>query len=158
MSYSPLTHKDGPVRPLASTIAEREGVTPEMVLLAWAKLKGAIVLTTSRKDWRLADYLRAGDVALTPVDEASIDAAGAAEEVAVAQEEKAAVKVSEKAVDEKAVDEKAFLAAIEAAELGGVDELVSCPSHTTRERKLHAATFTFKVLLLMCCAYMFWRI
>jgi hypothetical protein len=152
MSYSPLTHKDGPVRPLASMIAEREGVTPEMVLLAWAKLKGAIVLTTSRKDWRLADYLRAGDVALTPVDEASIDAAGAAEGVAVAQE-KAAVKVNE-----KTVDEKALLAALEAAELGGVSELASCPSHTTRERKLRAVTVTFKVLSLMCCAYMFWRI
>jgi hypothetical protein len=61
-------------------------------------------------------------------------------------------------VDEKAVDEKAFLAAIEAAELGGVDELASCPSHATRERKLRAVTVTFKVLSLMCCAYIFWRI
>ncbi|KAJ7097606.1 NADP-dependent oxidoreductase domain-containing protein [Mycena epipterygia] len=62
--------------PLAA-IAERLGVTPDQVLLAWTKAKGAVVVTTSSKKTRLEGYLAAGDLALTGEDIAAIDAAGA---------------------------------------------------------------------------------
>ncbi|KAJ7119706.1 hypothetical protein C8R44DRAFT_737479 [Mycena epipterygia] len=60
-----------------SAIAERFGVSMDQVLLAWAKAKGAIVVTTSSKKERLLGYLNAGDLTLTEDEMASIDAAGA---------------------------------------------------------------------------------
>ncbi|KAF8876945.1 Aldo/keto reductase [Infundibulicybe gibba] len=65
---------DAPV----NSIAERLGATPDQVLLAWVKAKGAVVVTTSSKKMRLEGYLRAGDLELTQEDIASIDEAGAA--------------------------------------------------------------------------------
>ncbi|KAJ7677950.1 Aldo/keto reductase [Mycena polygramma] len=62
--------------PLAE-IAEKHGVTTDQILLAWTKVKGAVVVTTSSKKSRLEGYLHAGDLVLSKSDIAAIDAAGA---------------------------------------------------------------------------------
>ncbi|KAI0826685.1 Aldo/keto reductase [Trametes gibbosa] len=75
----PLTHQPGgPVDKPVGAIATRLGVKPEQVLLAWAKNKGVVVVTSSTKKERLEGYLAAGDIELTVADVAAIDAAGAA--------------------------------------------------------------------------------
>jgi diketogulonate reductase-like aldo/keto reductase len=74
----PVTKQPGgPVDKPVSAIALRLGATPDQVLLAWAKAKGALVVTSSSKKTRLEGYLTAGDLALTYDDIASIDTAGA---------------------------------------------------------------------------------
>ncbi|KAI0360738.1 Aldo/keto reductase [Trametes cingulata] len=73
----PLTRQPGgPVDKPVNTIAERLKVHPEQVLLAWAKSKGVVVVTSSRKRERLKGYISAGDIDLTVEDIASIDGAG----------------------------------------------------------------------------------
>ncbi|KAJ6598221.1 Aldo/keto reductase [Mycena vulgaris] len=67
----------GPLDAPLAAIADRLGVTPDQVLLAWTKAKGAVVVTTSSKKARLEGYLSAGDLALTEEDIAAIDVAGA---------------------------------------------------------------------------------
>jgi diketogulonate reductase-like aldo/keto reductase len=78
--YSPLIpltqYPYGPVSGVVGAIATREGVKPEQVLLAWAKAKGAVVVTTSSRRWRLEGYIAAGDLALTTSDLVDIDEAG----------------------------------------------------------------------------------
>lgn len=80
-AYSTLipltTLPGGPVDKPVKRIAETKGVTPEQVLLAWAKAKGAVVLTTSSKKDRLERYLEAGDLGLSEAEIQSIDEAGA---------------------------------------------------------------------------------
>ncbi|KAI0646243.1 Aldo/keto reductase [Trametes meyenii] len=74
----PLTHqKGGPVDKPLNAIASRLNAKPEQVLLAWAKAKGVVVVTSSTKKERLEGYLDAGDLELTTADVAAIDAAGA---------------------------------------------------------------------------------
>ncbi|KAI0036348.1 Aldo/keto reductase [Vararia minispora EC-137] len=74
----PLTHQPGgPVDKPVNAIAQRLNASPDQVLLAWVRAKGAVAVTTSRKKSRLEGYLAAGDLALTPADIAAIDAAGA---------------------------------------------------------------------------------
>ncbi|KAI0674234.1 Aldo/keto reductase [Trametes maxima] len=74
----PLTHqKGGPVDKPLNAIASRLNAKPEQVLLAWAKAKGVVVVTSSTKKERLEGYLDAGDLELTVADIAAIDAAGA---------------------------------------------------------------------------------
>ncbi|TFK60048.1 Aldo/keto reductase [Pluteus cervinus] len=79
-AYSPLIpvtqRPGGPVEGPIRQISERLKVTTDQVLLAWAKSKGAVVLTTSSKKYRLEGYLRAGDLALTDGEIAAIDEAG----------------------------------------------------------------------------------
>jgi len=73
----PLTSvPGGPVDKPMYAIAERLGLKPEQVLLAWAKYKGAIILTTSSKKERLINYLGVGDIDLTEEDVKAIDEAG----------------------------------------------------------------------------------
>ncbi|KAI0795050.1 Aldo/keto reductase [Abortiporus biennis] len=73
----PLTHQPGgPVDQPVNTIASRLNVKPEQVLLAWAKFKGVVVVTSSSRKDRLEGYLNAGDIELTETDVASIDLAG----------------------------------------------------------------------------------
>ncbi|KAJ7350909.1 Aldo/keto reductase [Mycena albidolilacea] len=67
----------GPLDDPLNQIAGKHGVTPDQVLLAWTKAKGAIVVTTSSKKSRLEGYLGAGDLALSEEDIAAIDSAGA---------------------------------------------------------------------------------
>ena len=52
----------GPVDVPVAAISTRLGVTADQVLLAWAKAKGAIVLTSSSKKTRLQGYIAAGDI------------------------------------------------------------------------------------------------
>ncbi|KAJ7162836.1 Aldo/keto reductase [Mycena filopes] len=74
----PVTSRPGgPVDVPVAAIATRLGVTPDQVLLAWTKAKGAVVVTTSSKKERLLGYLNAGDLELTTADIAAIDTAGA---------------------------------------------------------------------------------
>ncbi|OSD07953.1 Aldo/keto reductase [Trametes coccinea BRFM310] len=74
----PLTHQPGgPVDKPVNAIANRLNSKPEQVLLAWAKSKGVVVVTSSTKKERLEGYLAAGDLELTTADIAAIDAAGA---------------------------------------------------------------------------------
>ncbi|THG95193.1 hypothetical protein EW026_g6413 [Hermanssonia centrifuga] len=74
----PLTSQPGgPVDAPVNKIAARLNAKPEQVILAWAKAKGTIVVTSSTKKDRLEGYLDAGDLVLTTEDIASIDAAGA---------------------------------------------------------------------------------
>jgi len=79
-AYSPLTpvtsRRGGPVDIPLKKIGERLGATDDQVLLAWAKVKGAVILTTSSKKSRLEGYLKAGDFVLTADEIKSIDEAG----------------------------------------------------------------------------------
>ncbi|KAH9919527.1 NADP-dependent oxidoreductase domain-containing protein [Fomitopsis serialis] len=75
----PITrHPGGPLDALLQTICQRLGAEPEQVLLAWAKAKGVVVVTSSTKKARLEGYLNAGDLELTTSDIEAIDAAGLA--------------------------------------------------------------------------------
>ncbi|KAF8553123.1 Aldo/keto reductase [Imleria badia] len=74
----PITHQlGGPLDAPLNAIASRLRATTDQVLLAWAKAKGAVVVTTSSKETRLQGYLAAGDIGLTQKDIDAIDAAGA---------------------------------------------------------------------------------
>jgi len=64
---------DAPLRELSTKF----GATPDQILLAWVKAKGAVAVTTSSKKARLQGYLAAGDIALSKDDVAAIDKAGA---------------------------------------------------------------------------------
>ncbi|KAF8066592.1 Aldo/keto reductase [Lyophyllum atratum] len=80
-AYSALipitTLPDGPLEEPLNNIAKRLGATIDQVLLAWVKSKGAVVVTTSSKKYRLEGYLQAGDLKLTSEDIAALDKAGA---------------------------------------------------------------------------------
>ncbi|KZP33835.1 Aldo/keto reductase [Athelia psychrophila] len=82
-AYSPLysltSQPGGPVDAPVNLIAARLQVTPEQVLLAWAreKVAGGIVITSTTKKERMEGYLNAGDILLTAADVQAIDAAGA---------------------------------------------------------------------------------
>ncbi|KAI0922615.1 hypothetical protein AcW1_002785 [Taiwanofungus camphoratus] len=59
----PITRQpNGPVDTPLKSIATRLGATIEQVLLAWAKAKGTVVVTSSTKLERLDGYLCAGDL------------------------------------------------------------------------------------------------
>ncbi|KAJ3341678.1 hypothetical protein HDU93_004312 [Gonapodya sp. JEL0774] len=79
-SYGPLIsltkHQNGPVDAVVETIAKAHSSTPGQVLLAWNLAKGNVVLTTSSKEERLAEYLDTGKVVLSEADVKAIDAAG----------------------------------------------------------------------------------
>ncbi|GBE84651.1 Aldo/keto reductase [Sparassis latifolia] len=73
----PLTRQPGgPVDAPVEAISERLNAKPEQVLLAWAKAKGTVVVTSSTKKERMEGYMAAGELELTKEDIAAIDAAG----------------------------------------------------------------------------------
>ncbi|KZT63594.1 Aldo/keto reductase [Daedalea quercina L-15889] len=75
----PITrYTGGPLDAPLKGICQRLGAEPEQVLLAWAKAKGVVVVTSSTKKERLQGYLKAGDLELTTADVEAIDAAGLA--------------------------------------------------------------------------------
>ncbi|KZS91470.1 Aldo/keto reductase [Sistotremastrum niveocremeum HHB9708] len=80
-AYSPLipitSKPGGSVDKPVARIAAREHATPAQVLLAWAKAKGTVVITSSRERERLDGYIQAGDLELTKADIDDIDVAGA---------------------------------------------------------------------------------
>nr|GAT43506.1 predicted protein [Mycena chlorophos] len=73
----PLRRPGGPLDKPLSSIAAAHKATPEQILLAWSKAKGAVPVTTSSKKERLVGYLAAGDIELSEEDIAAIDEAGA---------------------------------------------------------------------------------
>ncbi|KAL7751560.1 hypothetical protein RI367_003024 [Sorochytrium milnesiophthora] len=78
----PLTGKTGgPLDEVVKDIATESGgsgkVTESQVLLKWNLLKGHIVVTTSSKSERIAEYLQADNVELSAEDAKRIDDAGA---------------------------------------------------------------------------------
>jgi len=74
----PITKSPGgPLDKPLDELSAKFGATPEQILLAWTKAKGAVVVTTSSKRTRLQGYLAAGDIVLSSEDIAAIDAAGA---------------------------------------------------------------------------------
>lgn len=59
----PLTHMSGgPVDKPLNAISDRLNAKPEQVLLAWAKSKGVVVVTSSTKKERMEGYIAAGDI------------------------------------------------------------------------------------------------
>jgi hypothetical protein len=93
-------------------------VSPAAVLLAWAKAKGVVVVTSSSKESRLRDYLAAGDLSLNPEDLRMIDIAGAQG----ADESASFASDLDKGKTARAIgaDEKTDIAAQEQAEAGGL--------------------------------------
>jgi diketogulonate reductase-like aldo/keto reductase len=80
-AYSPLLpltqYPGGPVDKPVKAAAKRLGATEDQVLLAWTKAKGAVVLSSSSKKFRLEGYIAAGDLVLTKDEIHAIDVAGA---------------------------------------------------------------------------------
>ncbi|KZT08252.1 Aldo/keto reductase [Laetiporus sulphureus 93-53] len=74
ITQQPGGNLDAPLK----SISERLNSPPEQVLLAWAKAKGVVVVTSSTKRERLEGYLKAGDLKLTLADIVAIDMAGLA--------------------------------------------------------------------------------
>ncbi|KZT08249.1 Aldo/keto reductase [Laetiporus sulphureus 93-53] len=68
----------GPVDEPLYAITQRLNAKPEQVLLAWARAKGVVVVTSSTKRERMDTYIQAGDIELTDEDVAAIDKAGEA--------------------------------------------------------------------------------
>ncbi|KAI0002517.1 Aldo/keto reductase [Russula compacta] len=77
-TLTPITRQPGgPLDKPVDEIARRLNATADQVLLAWVRAKGAVVVTTSSKKFRLEGYLAAADLKLSPTDIAAIDLAGA---------------------------------------------------------------------------------
>lgn len=76
-AYGPLTPvaraKGGPLDGLLATLANKYAVSEGEILLRWSIDRGAVTITTSGKEARLSEYLRALTFSLTPkeVDEIS---------------------------------------------------------------------------------------
>lgn len=64
--YSPLIPitrmSGGPVDKPLKAISARLNAKPEQILLAWAKSKGVVVVTSSTKKERMEGYIAAGDL------------------------------------------------------------------------------------------------
>ncbi|KAL8277364.1 hypothetical protein RQP46_010204 [Phenoliferia psychrophenolica] len=76
-SLTPVTSPGGPLDGVLLKISKAHIATPAAVLFAWARAKGAVIVTTSRSKERLEDYLHAGELELSEDDINAIDAAGA---------------------------------------------------------------------------------
>jgi len=73
----PLTARPGgPVDEPVAAICKKYNILPEQVLLAWARAKGSIIITTSSRKERLENYLKVGDITLTDGEIEEIDRAG----------------------------------------------------------------------------------
>lgn len=76
-AYGPLTPiaraKGGPLDGLLATLANKYAVSEGEILLRWSIDRGAVTITTSGKESRLTEYMRALTFSLTPreVDEIS---------------------------------------------------------------------------------------
>lgn len=76
-AYGPLTPvtraKGGPLDGLLETLAKKYAVGEGEILLRWSIDRGAVAITTSSKEARMTEYLRALTFSLTPkeVDEIS---------------------------------------------------------------------------------------
>lgn len=81
-AYSPLipitSKPGGPLTVPLTAIAAVHGVPQAEILFAWARAKGAVIVTTSHLKERLLSYVHAGDVTLSETEIKAIDKAGAA--------------------------------------------------------------------------------
>ncbi|KAJ5888863.1 hypothetical protein N7495_008904 [Penicillium taxi] len=80
VSYGPLTPllraPGGPVDPLLSQLATKYAVSESEILLRWTIDRGAVAITTSSKESRLTNYLRALTFELTPKEVEEISELG----------------------------------------------------------------------------------
>lgn len=76
-AYGPLTPatraKDGPLTDYLEKLAKKYLVSPNEILLRWCMDQDVVVITTTSKEQRMSDYLRALTFKLTPgeIDEIS---------------------------------------------------------------------------------------
>jgi len=75
----PLRNPDTPLAQLIHKIGAKNKIQDDQVCLAWAKAKGAILVTKSSKKERLEGYVAVGDIDLPAEDVEAIDRAGAAQ-------------------------------------------------------------------------------
>ncbi|KAF9464108.1 NADP-dependent oxidoreductase domain-containing protein [Collybia nuda] len=78
-SLTPITkYPGGPVNTPVKAAAKRRGATPDQIIMAWVRAKGAVIVTTSSKKTRLHEYLAAADIEpLSESEIAAIDEASA---------------------------------------------------------------------------------
>ena len=80
-AYGPLTPvtkaKPGPCDALLGNLARKYYVSEAEIALRWCIEQGIVAITTSGKEERLSDYLRALAIKLTPKEVSDIAAAGA---------------------------------------------------------------------------------
>lgn len=76
-SLQPVTKTDGPLDAILPALAKKYYVTPNEILLRWAIDQGVTPITTSNKEQRLSDYLRALAFSLTPKEVEDITTTGA---------------------------------------------------------------------------------
>lgn len=92
-SLKPLTdpaYSGGPVDKAIAAITKVRGISAAAVLFAWARSKGAVIVTTSSKKERLIDYVAAGEVELTAAEILTIDVAGSSKSLRMWQAKKRA--------------------------------------------------------------------
>ncbi|KAH8796003.1 Aldo/keto reductase [Flagelloscypha sp. PMI_526] len=75
--YSPLI-PNGPLSGPLEAIAQNHKATPDQILLAWSRAKGAVVITSSTKKTRIEGYIDGARIARSDGEISTIDAAGAA--------------------------------------------------------------------------------
>lgn len=79
-AYAPLTPvtkaKPGPCDPLLESLATKYYVSEGEIALRWCIDQGIVAITTSGKEERLSDYLRALAIKLTPKEVSDLAAAG----------------------------------------------------------------------------------
>jgi diketogulonate reductase-like aldo/keto reductase len=79
-AYSPLTPitnaKGGPIDGLLDSLAKKYAVSPGEILLRWCIEQNALPITTSSKEQRLSDMLRAFTFELTPKEVEEISTEG----------------------------------------------------------------------------------
>ncbi|KAF9464109.1 Aldo/keto reductase, partial [Collybia nuda] len=78
-SLAPITKYPGGLVDIpVNAAAKRRGATPDQIIMAWVRAKGAVIVTTSSKKARLHEYLAVADIEpLTESEVAAIDEAGA---------------------------------------------------------------------------------
>lgn len=79
-AYAPLAPitkvPDGPLTPLLNDLAKKYAVHPAEILLRWCIDQNVVAITTSGKEQRLSDYLRAMTFQLTPKEVEEISSVG----------------------------------------------------------------------------------
>ncbi|KAH8920168.1 Aldo/keto reductase [Atractiella rhizophila] len=77
-ALNPITRipRGGPLDAVLAKLTKKHDASEDQILLAWVKAKGAVIVTTSSKESRLAGYIKVNDINLTEEDVAAIDEAG----------------------------------------------------------------------------------
>jgi diketogulonate reductase-like aldo/keto reductase len=76
-ALAPLTRSiPGPLDETLKTIADKHGVTPELVCFRWCIDQDVVVVTTTQRTERIKNYLRVFDFKLSPAEIGKIDEDG----------------------------------------------------------------------------------